>query len=278
MFSFVGFSISELFLGVPLLSEPSLLDDLSVPEVLPALRMMQVFQALGMLILPAGVYLWIALPWYKMKMLFATPHRQGVLLSIVFFLVAFPFVNYLADWNSNVEIPTVIGDWMQTKESSASQLTSIFLDMPNWPLLIVNLVMIALLPAIGEELIFRGIIQRGLQNQFGNPHVAIWLAAALFSAIHLQFFGFVPRMLMGVAMGYLLLWSGNLWYPIIAHFTNNALSVILAFGIQHGSIDAEIENAGLENGIMAAFSLLFCIMLLYLFKQNEFNRTKARLG
>lgn len=226
-------------------------------------------QALGMLIVPSLVYLWVSSSWFEMKGMFATPNRQSFLLSLAFFMVAFPFVNYIAEWNASVEIPTFLGDWMKGKEFQAGKLTELFLDMPNAGLMIFNLLMIAVLPAVGEELIFRGIIQRGLTKQFGNPHLAIWIAAALFSAIHLQFFGFVPRLLMGVAMGYLLFWSGNLWYPIIAHFTNNALSVILAYGIQHGSVEAEIESVGLENATMASFSLVFCLMLLYLFKQHQ---------
>jgi membrane protease YdiL (CAAX protease family) len=231
-----------------------------------------VLQALGMLIIPSGVYLWITSSSDGLRSMFGTPNRQGIMLSVALFMVAFPFINYLAEWNSNIEIPTALGDWMQGKESQAGKLTELFLDMPSVGLLFFNLVMIALLPAVGEELIFRGIIQLGLHRQFGNAHVAIWVSAALFSAIHLQFFGFVPRMLMGVAMGYLLFWSGNLWYPIIAHLTNNAMSVVLSYGIQHGQIDAEIETAGLENGTVASFSLVFCLVLLYLFKQHQDSR------
>lgn len=274
MFSFIGFVFSELFLGIPLLSNPTLLDDMTEPEMVPALRVMQVLQALGMLILPSVFYLWIASSWHEMKRLFGAPDRQGVLVSIAFFLVAFPFVNFVAEWNTGIEIPTELGEWMLGKESQASELTKLFLDMPSLGILFFNLVMIALLPALGEELIFRGIVQRGLIKQTGNPHLAIWVAAALFSAIHLQFFGFVPRMLMGVAMGYLLLWSGNLWYPIVAHFTNNAMSVVLAYGIQHRSIDPKIENLGLDNGAIASFSLVFCMMLLYIFKQHQANSVK----
>lgn len=158
---------------------------------------------------------------------------------------------------------------MESKESQAGQLTELFLEMPNAGLLLFNLLMIAVLPALGEELIFRGIIQRGLMKHSINPHLSIWIAAVLFSAIHLQFYGFVPRMLMGVAMGYLFFWSGNLWYPIIAHFTNNAMSIILSYGIQHKQIQPEIETAGIDNGTVASFSLLFCLMLLYLFKQHQ---------
>lgn len=269
VFSFFGFAISELFLGIPLLSNPKMLDDMSNPAMVPAMRVMQVLLALGMMIVPAAVYLWVTSSWSELKLMFGQVNRQGVMLSIAFFMVAFPFVNYIADLNANIEIPTALGVWMEGKESQAGELTALFLDMPTMGLLIFNLIMIAVLPALGEELIFRGIIQQGLIKKFMNPHLAIWLSAALFSAIHLQFFGFVPRLLMGVAMGYLFFWSGNLWYPIIAHFTNNALSIVLSYGIQHGQIANEIETTGIENGAIASFSLLFCIMLLYLFKQHQ---------
>lgn len=276
--SFLGLVVSELVLGIPLLTNQSLLDSLANPELLPALRVLQVLQGMGMLVIPALIYILVVFEKQELGSIFGKLNRQSVLVSLVFFMVAFPIVNYLAGWNLSVDLPTFLGDWMEVKESQAGELTALFLDMPTVGLLIFNLIMIALIPAVGEELIFRGIIQRGLIRQFGNPRLGIWLAAILFSAIHLQFLGFVPRMLMGVAMGYLFYWSGNLWYPMIAHFTNNAVSVVLAYSIQHGMVEAELENAGLENGVMAAFSLLFCMMLLYLFKQHEATRPKPTFG
>lgn len=269
IFSFIGFAISELFLGIPLLTDPTLIEKLVNPELLPALRVMQVLQAVGMLIIPAGIYLWLTSSWPAFKTMFGSPSRQPVLLSVAIFMVAFPFINYLAQWNEDMELPFAIGEWMHSKESQAGALTEMFLDMPNVGLLFFNLFMIALLPAIGEELIFRGIVQRGLIRQFGNAHLGIWLAAIVFSAIHFQFLGFIPRMLMGVALGYLFYWSKNLWYPIIAHFTNNAVAIILAYGVQHGSIDSEMEMMGSSNAGMSAFSLLFCMMLLYLFNRYQ---------
>lgn len=268
VFSFIGFVISQVFLGVPLLTQPALMEDMTNPEVIPALRIMQLLQGLGMLVVPSVIYLWISSSWVEVRQLFAKPIRQSVMISIVFFMVAFPFVNYLAEWNASWNLPTFLGDWMEGKESQAGEITKLFLDMPNAGLLVLNLIMIALLPAVGEELIFRGIMQRGLQKKI-NPHLAIWLAAILFSAVHVQFLGFMPRMLMGVAMGYLFFWSGNLWYPMIAHFTNNALAVVMAYAIQHNSIDSTLENAGTNNPSIAGFSLIFCLLLLYLFKQHQ---------
>jgi len=272
VFSFIGFVISELFLDIPLLSDPNLIEDLTNPELIPALRVMQVFQAIGMLIVPAAVYVWITSSTFDLKAMFAAPFRQPVLLSIALFIVAFPFINYISHWNAGLDLPA----WMSAKEGQAEAITKLSLDRPNAGLLLFNLFMIAFLPAIGEELIFRGIIQRGLIRQFGNPHLAVWVVGILFSAVHMQFLGFVPRMLMGVALGYLCLWSKNLWYPIIAHFANNALAVILAFGTQHHAIDPELENSGIENAGIAGFSLAFCMVLLYLFKQQQESRAKIQ--
>ena len=265
---FVGFVISELFLGIPLVTQPSLLDNIADPDLLPALRTMQILQAFGMLIIPSVLYIYFSAPKNGLRSVFSEPSRQPVLISIAFFLVAFPLVNFLADWNSSWEIPSKFGNWLVGKEEQTGSLTKMFLDMPTVWHLMLNLTMIAILPALGEELVFRGIIQKGLYR-LGNPHVAIWLTAILFSAVHMQILGFVPRMLMGVAMGYLFLWSGNLWYPIIAHLTNNAVAVTLSYGIQHGMIDSHLEDAGMGNAAVAAFSLAFCMMLLYVFKEHQ---------
>lgn len=271
VFSFFGFAISEVFLGIPLLTQPDLLDNRTEPELVPAFRLMQILLAFGMMIIPAVLYLFLVKSSYEVRVMFAAIERQAVMLSIAFFLVAFPMVNFLADWNESWKLPGFLGEWLVGKESEAGTLTSMLLVMPNAWTLVLNLFMIGVLPAVGEELIFRGIVQRSL-TQHINPHLAIWLAAFLFSAVHFQILGFVPRLLMGAAMGYLFFWSGNLWYPIIAHLTNNSVAVLLAFGTQHGSIDPRLNDAGVGNASIAAFSLVFSHMLLYLFHQHQSAR------
>ena len=267
--TFLGAAFAELFLGIPLFSEKELMEDLTNPDLAPALRLLGIIQPIGLFVFPAVFYLWVSKSKEALKTMFQAPVRQPVLISIAFFMLALPLVNYLSEWNSNWNIPTFIGEWMVGKEEQAGKLTESFLDMPNVGFLLFNLIMIGLLPAVGEELIFRGIMQRGILKKVRNPHVAIWIAAIIFSAVHFQFLGFVPRMLMGVAMGYLFYWSGNLWYPIIAHFTNNAGAVLLNYGSQHSLINPGIEDAGIGNPTIACFSLVFCMMLLYLFKQHQ---------
>ena len=93
----------------------------------------------------------------------------------------------------------------------------------------LNLVIIAALPAIGEELIFRGVFQKILQNLFRSGHLSVWFTSFLFSAIHFQFYGFLPRFILGLIFGYLFLWSRNIWLPVIAHFINNAVPTVGAY-------------------------------------------------
>lgn len=268
--SFFGFLIAQFVLGVPLLTNPTLAEDLLNPELVPALRMLQVMQALGMLILPSLAYLYLTHSSNGLG-IFHTPMRQGIMLSIVLFMVAMPFINFLGDWNAHIALPEPFGTWVTQKETQTEKLIERFLQMPHLGWLAFNLFMIALLPALGEELLFRGVAQRLLANWSGNAHVAVWVAAILFSAIHMQFLGFVPRLFMGAALGYLFLWSGNLWYPIIAHFANNAMAVVLVYMQQHGSSQTTLDTAGIQDPSMAAFSLAFCLMLMYLFKATQGN-------
>jgi len=267
VFSFFGFIVAQFVMGVPLLSDPKLIDNVSDPELVPVLRLMQVLQAIGMMVLPSLLYLKI-IGRLDARGIFSRLNRQLVMLSVAVFLVSFPFINFLAEWNSSIELPTWLGNWMAEKEETIGELQQRFLAMPTVWHLLFNLFMMAVLPALGEELVFRGVLQRGLQNWIGNVHLSVWIAAFLFSAVHMQFLGFVPRMLMGVALGYLFVWSGNLIYPIIAHFVNNATAIALTYGIQHDTVKPELESVGSGETMMALFSMLFALMLLFLFKQR----------
>jgi hypothetical protein len=161
--------------------------------------------------------------------------------------------------------------WMHNSEKEAAAITKIFLQMNGTSDLLINLFMIDLIPAIGEELLFRGLFQPLFQKLTNNPHLGIWLSAILFSALHMQFLGFFPRMFMGAAFGYLLLWSGSLWLPIIGHFINNAGAVFIAFLIQKNGISEEIETVGAGQGglLYVVVSSLLVAVLLFVVRKFE---------
>ncbi|TAF81977.1 MAG: CPBP family intramembrane metalloprotease, partial [Sphingobacteriales bacterium] len=138
------------------------------------------------------------------------------------------------------------------------------------------LLMIAILPAIGEELFFRGTIQNIFTALFKNPHVAVWLTAILFSAIHLQFYGFLPRMFLGALFGYLFIWGKSIWLPILGHFLNNGFAVIMAFRLQQeGKSISELDNAFSPSwyAILCSIVFTFACINIY-FKQASYPKPK----
>ena len=158
-------------------------------------------------------------------------------------VMAFMIVNSVfIEWNMNVEFPESIAAMAREMEDKGKVLTEYFTDFHSIPYFLLSLLVIAVVPAIGEELLFRGVIQRQIHRITGNPHLAIWLAAIFFSAFHFQFFGFVPRMLLGALFGYLFVYSGNLIYPVLAHFVNNGFTLTMLFLHQRDLVSFDIEN------------------------------------
>ena len=126
----------------------------------------------------------------------------------------------------------------QMEESADSISETLFGNLTNGTLF-VNIIVMAALPAICEEFLFRGTLQNLLEKKSSKPHLAIWITAIIFSAIHLQFYGFIPRMLLGAYLGYLLYWSRSLWLPVLAHFLHNALSILVSFTFLRRGIDLD---------------------------------------
>ncbi len=176
-----------------------------------------------MFLLPGLAVAWV---FYKINalehlQLAKFPKWPMVGLGILFLLISMPAVQYSYLLNQKIPLP----EWARMMEDSTAETVKSLLAMNTpWEFL-ANIVVIALLPAIGEELVFRGVLQGQLMRLNKNPHAAIWLTGILFSAVHFQFEGFLPRMLLGVALGYLYFWTKNLWVPIIAHFFNNGAQV-----------------------------------------------------
>ena len=157
----------------------------------------------------------------------------------VFFLIMSiisiqPFIVYTVYLNSEFifsvfgQLPEIIS-LFENMEEQANMFIQNLLNQQGYHNLAINIVLLAILPAIGEELFFRGVIQKKLTYIIINPHLAILITSIVFSAIHLQFFGFLPRLILGLVLGYFFYYSKNLWMPILAHFTHNALSVLALF-------------------------------------------------
>jgi membrane protease YdiL (CAAX protease family) len=155
-----------------------------------------------------------------------------------------PVLSPVVAWNAGVHFPAFLQDfehWARAEEDRLADLTKSLMQFPTAGRLAVGLLVVGVVPALAEEVVFRGVMQPNLVRWFNSRHVGVWLTAAVFSAIHVQFFGFVPRMLLGLLLGYLYEWSGNILVPMAAHFTNNAFQLVLVYLAQHGLLSATFD-------------------------------------
>ena len=187
----------------------------------------------------------------------------GVLITLLFMLVNAAIV----EWNKGLQLPeqlSGIEEWIRNREEDAERLIEYFTQMPTvWDFL-ATLCVVALIPALGEEFLFRGLLQRQLLERFGDAHVAIWGSALLFSFFHLQFYGFVPRMLLGALFGYMYLLSGNWWLAVTGHFVNNGLVVCTLYMEQNPDSVHKISNQELPPGWLSAAALILMLCLMYI--------------
>lgn len=158
---------------------------------------------------------------------------------------------------------------MHALEETYEKLIGLFGNVGTFSGLLLNILMIAVLPAIAEELLFRGVFQRFFTEWTKNTHAAIWITAFIFSAIHMSYFGFLPRLVLGAFMGYLLVWSGSIWLPIIAHFTNNFFGVLGLYLYHNNYIQLnpiEMESEHLFTLPIIVGFITLPILLFYLYK------------
>jgi hypothetical protein len=189
-----------------------------------------------------------------------------------------PVIEWISLVNQQLVLPTWMNGvetWMRNSEEQANDITKAFLSTESIPGLFGNLLIVAVLPAIGEELLFRGLLQKLIKKMTGNAHWAIWITAILFSALHLQFFGFLPRLLLGALFGYLLEWTGTLWLPIIAHFINNAAGVLVFFMTGDG-LETKQPDAPLFNNPLFLWAIVSGVMVWILLRYLYLNREEHR--
>ena len=248
----LGLTFSKSVLGLDVFSQPHLLTDFSNPNSIIALKFMQMLHTLGIFILPVLVFAYFVSNKWKSYLGFnSVTNGTFFLLTAIIMVMSAPIINLLVKFNEGMQLPEFLyslENWMREKENGAKVITESFLKMETPLSFMTNLFVIGFLPAVGEELLFRGLIQRQLTNRTGNHHLAVWTAAILFSAMHMQFYGFLPRLLLGVVFGYLFVWSGSLWVPMLAHFINNAGAVTVQYIYGEEFVEAEVDTFGIGEG------------------------------
>ena len=236
-----------------------------------SLKWLQFVQTLGTFAIPPLMCAWWwsgdyrPLRWLGLD---RRPNGKVAVLAILIMVCAIPGINLLADLNGRLELPEsldFIEHFLREQEDTAASLTRRFLEADHFGIILINMGLLAVLPALAEELSFRGTLQQVL----GNRHTAIWITAFVFSAIHMQFYGFVPRMLMGALFGYVFVWTGNLWIPMLMHFVNNSLAVLSFYLFDNGTDTNYADTIGAgTTWWLGVLSIMLSIGLILLLRQR----------
>ena len=251
-----------------------------------SLKWLQCIQSMSLFLFPALLCAWLwddnhrPFRWLRMDVKSAW-HVVGLAAFVM--VCAIPGINLLADLNNRIVLPECLSSleqFFRQMEEEAALLTKRFMQADNVWVMMINMGLMAVLPALAEEISFRGVLQQLLSGKGaaanGNcvstrTHVAIWLTAFIFSAIHMQFYGFIPRLLMGALFGYVFVWTGSLWVPIVMHFVNNGMAVLLYYilsskGVAMDTNYADTLGAGTTwwLGIISLLIVGILLRVLYL--------------
>ena len=200
-------------------------------------------------------------------------------IMVIFTTVFFIILNApVIEWNKSISFPSFMSSfesWALLKEKQLESLTIYLVSFENNFEYLIGIIAIAIIPGFCEEYFFRGVLQKNLNLLLKNAHIAILLSSLLFSAFHLQFYGFFPRFFLGVFFGYLFYWSGSLMYPVIAHALNNFLSLNVFYALSSGlfgeDIDVSVNSSPEIPLALIAFSIIIFIFLVVILKEKLNN-------
>lgn len=277
LFSVIICSFLSLIIAVPvfdisLSSLLSLMESRNIHDNVQLFKFLQSFQTIGLFVIPPFIFGWLY-STSSLRYLMAKDYPRPVsLLHVpVLVILAIPFIGYLGQLNQSIEFPSFLEgmeNWLVQREETVQGLTEKFLVADTSSDLFLNLFMIAVLPAIGEEFVFRGIVQKLFLKWSRNVHFAVIISAFIFSAMHIQFYGLLPRFFLGLLFGYFLVWSGSIWLPVLGHFVNNATAVVYYYFVQQQAegYAEDITNYEMQP-LVITFSLImvagFCYMIYY---------------
>ena len=270
IFSGIGMSILSSMTGISMFEVSDISKWKANPKMLTYVRGMLLIQFLGLFLIPSLLFAYFSdprpLPYIGIKQPLKPIYW---LLGIASLLVAIPLVEYTGLINRQVHFGSA-QSWMQRMEQEAMQQIKFMLGKQTIGELITNLVFIAGFAGVGEELFFRGVLQRLFIKAFKNPWAGILVTAFLFSALHVQFFGFIPRFLLGILLGAVYWYSGSLLTAIVAHFIYDAFFITVAY-FQPQIIDD--TNSVMFNGssqiVLAIVSTALVVFIVWLMKKNS---------
>lgn len=271
---FAGVVLARLIFGVPVLETLSSIGTPDTRLEINLMKFLQMMNQLGAFVIPGFLFAFLVSPRISDYLgLRRIPGLFGILSVVLLMYLLLPLINELVRLNQGLSLPAGLGaveEWMRNSEKKAEELTEAFLRTTSFTGLLINLLIVGVLASVGEELLFRAVLIRLFRSWFGNVHWAVVVSAFIFSAFHLQFYGFLPRFLLGLIFGYLFVWSGSLWLPIIAHFINNSSAVVVYFLVNRGAIDVSVDDFGsVQSPALLTISVLLSMALLFFIFMNE---------
>ena len=279
-FALVGVFIIGSLMGTIVLSAitgiktTELLDfsklDYNRPGVITYIRGLQVFQFLGLFLVPSLLCAWLFSTNSKKYLGLRTPKGETFwIIGMLVMILAIPFVQWLGEINRSIHFPGAIEGWMKEKENGANKTVMALLSRRTVQDLVLNIICIAGLAAVGEELLFRGVAQRLFIKLFKRAWPGIIITAFLFSALHLQFYGFFPRFVLGILLGVIYWYSGSLWTAILAHFVYDALLITVAY-FYPSMVNEENTVKMSSIALTAAFSfILVALAVNWMIKHSQ---------
>ncbi len=274
----IGLLVSQVLASIILVLLPDQIlgNTINTSELnISILKIIQVISAIGIFLLPAYIIAYISTPdpmgFLKINQ---KPKGREIFLTILLIFSSIALINLMAAWNANLRLPESMANLeeiIQSMEKSSRKMQERMLNVQSIGGLLINLLVIAVLPAITEEFFFRGIMQKLFKHWFKNIHVAIIVTGIIFSFVHFQFYGFVPRMFLGIVLGYLLYLTNNLWIPVFAHFLNNSIAVLGYFFYFKSNQDFNPDEIGtnLNSPYLYISGLLFLLVSIYFFQQKR---------
>lgn len=279
---FIGISafISYIVWGYNFFANPAFLTVLSNPDMLPIVKLFQALQTVGLFLFPGIVWAWFyTKPIKKSFMLGKFIRAEMVLFLFLLVLVAVPMINWLAELNGQIVFPDGLKSLeysFRSNEARAESFMFALLKTDSVFVLFVNLFVVAVLPAVAEEVFFRGVLQNEIERSMRHSVWAVLITAFIFSAFHFQFFTFLPRFILGIILGLVYVWSRNLWMPIVFHFFNNAMTVIAWFWFSPEIINENIDTLGTYNNMWMLALLSTLVVSLFLYYVRYYFRKQCR--
>jgi len=269
-FQILSMLVGGLIYGLNAEDLKQLLTKLDNPAHINYLKFVQTLSSIGMFVISSLIIASLLSDKpFSYLALNKTPEAFMILLVVILMCISIPTNNYFGYINAQLQLPDFLSglqNYFENKEVEGTKIMNSFLDVGTFKGLLVNLFVIAVIPAFGEEFFFRGILQNIIIRWTKSNHWGIILTALAFALLHFQFLSLLPRVIQGILLGYLFLLTKSLWYPIIAHFINNALAVVFYHYYFQERLNDRMETIGTPDGYVwpAVLGMAGMVLIFYL--------------